>query len=299
MTTYAAPAYAVGQCTYGTGKEVKEKWLEAIYNFAVYGADTDFKSTVTPISNVSDFDHAQWSPWLTAKQWGSIYPEITYTGMRFHNGDTSNPPALQNFTAPNLLAINDTFQVRTMHEWDAEIDPAFSQIAGFRQRFHVVNTWPSLEAMNIVHDTYYGLMNTTLFGRLGDVWIGGLTPMPISTQFFRASKVNGGDPMGIDPLDGPQIWYEINLSFANKQEYDDIATEFLDTFEAELEDNLSAAGIKRGKYLYLNDADKGQPVFEGYPMSNVQRLQAIRHKYDPQRVFTDLMPGGWKVANVE
>lgn len=53
MTTYAAPAYAVGQCTYGTGKEVKAKWLEAIYNFAIHGADTDFKSTVTPISNVS------------------------------------------------------------------------------------------------------------------------------------------------------------------------------------------------------------------------------------------------------
>lgn len=218
--------------------------------------------------------------------------------MRFHNGNTSNPPALQNFTAPNLPALNDTFQIRTMKEWDEEIDPSFSQIAGFRQRFHVVNTWPSLEAMNIVHDTYYGLMNRTLFGKLGDVWIGGLTPMPISKQFFKASKVNGGDPMGIDPVDGPQIWYEINLSFANKQEYDDVATEFLDAFEVELEKNLSAAGIKRGKYLYLNDSDKGQPVFEGYPMSNVQRLQAIRQKYDPDRVFTDLMPGGWKVADV-
>ena len=44
------------------------------------------------------------------------------------------------------------------------------------------------------------------------------------------------------------------------------------------------------KYLYLNDADLDQPVFEGYPVENVVRLQAIRDRYDPGMVFTNLMP---------
>jgi hypothetical protein len=51
------------------------------------------------------------------------------------------------------------------------------------------------------------------------------------------------------------------------------------------------------KYLYLNDADPDQPVFEGYPVENVRRLQLIRDKYDPLMIFTNLMPGGFKVAH--
>jgi FAD/FMN-containing dehydrogenase len=50
-------------------------------------------------------------------------------------------------------------------------------------------------------------------------------------------------------------------------------------------------------WIYVNDADKGQDVFGGYPVENVKALQRIRQKYDPDRVFTDLMPGGWKVAH--
>lgn len=49
-------------------------------------------------------------------------------------------------------------------------------------------------------------------------------------------------------------------------------------------------------YNYLNDVDQDQDVFGGYPAANVERLKSIRDKYDPEMVFTDLMPGGWKVA---
>lgn len=281
MKTFPAPVVTVGQATYGSGSSVKQKWLAATYNFAVHGASTDFKATVTPISN-----------------WGSIFPEITYSGMRFYNGNNSAPAALKNFTSPLLPGMNDTFAPRSMKSWCNLMDPAFAQTAGFRERFHTVSTFANIRAMEVVHDTYYGLMQTALMGRMGKVWIGGLTAMPISKQFFAASTVNGGNPMGLKPSDGPHIWFEINLAFGNKQEYDDLATEFLNEFERRLEENLAAEGIKRPAYLYLNDAGKGQPVFEGYPSDSLQRLQNIRAKYDPDMVLTRLMPGGWKVANV-
>jgi FAD/FMN-containing dehydrogenase len=47
-------------------------------------------------------------------------------------------------------------------------------------------------------------------------------------------------------------------------------------------------------YLYLNDAEKGQKVFEEYGKRNVQKMKGIRRKYDPKNVFTELMPGGFK-----
>jgi hypothetical protein len=47
----------------------------------------------------------------------------------------------------------------------------------------------------------------------------------------------------------------------------------------------------------MNDAGKGQPIFQSYPAANLRRLKTIRTKYDPLRVYTNLMPGGWKVAD--
>jgi hypothetical protein len=48
----------------------------------------------------------------------------------------------------------------------------------------------------------------------------------------------------------------------------------------------------------MNDAGLGQPIFQNYPAANLAKLKTIRSKYDPNKVFTTLMPGGWKVANV-
>lgn len=49
------------------------------------------------------------------------------------------------------------------------------------------------------------------------------------------------------------------------------------------------------RYLYLNDADADQDAFEAYGKESVDRLKEIRDKYDPSKVYTDLMPGGFKV----
>lgn len=63
---------------------------------------------------------------------------------------------------------------------------------------------------------------------------------------------------------------------------------------ATIESKLSAAG-QLARYQYLNDAGEGQKVFQGYGPGNLAKLKAIREKYDPNRYYTDLMPGGWKV----
>ena len=65
---------------------------------------------------------------------------------------------------------------------------------------------------------------------------------------------------------------------------------------ATIEAKLAAAG-QAAQYHYMNDAGLGQEIFQNYPAANLAKLKTIRAKYDPLCVYTDLMPGGWKVAS--
>ena len=103
--------------------------------------------------------------------------------------------------------------------------------------------------------------------------------------------------MGIKPEN--LIVVELSLSYSNNAAYEPIVTEFLHRIGQRIRAALCENGLEHiiSPWIYLNDADKGQDVFGGYPAENVQALQKLRNKYDPDRVFTDLMPGGWKVAH--
>jgi hypothetical protein len=58
------------------------------------------------------------------------------------------------------------------------------------------------------------------------------------------------------------------------------------------------AMVKAGLYdafNYMGDAAGFQSIFPGYGATNHQGLINIAKKYDPERVFQTLMPGGFKV----
>lgn len=61
-----------------------------------------------------------------------------------------------------------------------------------------------------------------------------------------------------------------------------------------LEAKLTASG-QQAQYKYMNDAGLGQQIFQNYGSGNLAKLKSIRAKYDPSKVYTNLMPGGWKV----
>jgi len=61
-----------------------------------------------------------------------------------------------------------------------------------------------------------------------------------------------------------------------------------------IEAKLSAAG-QASQYHYMNDAGLGQEIFQNYGAGNLAKLKSIRAKYDPLKVYTNLMSGGWKV----
>lgn len=78
--------------------------------------------------------------------------------------------------------------------------------------------------------------------------------------------------------------------------YDSRIEDFAVQLTEQIKQKLAAAG-QLANYEYMNDAGYGQEIFQNYGPGNLARLQTIRDIYDPLKVYTNLMPGGWKVAN--
>jgi len=52
-------------------------------------------------------------------------------------------------------------------------------------------------------------------------------------------------------------------------------------------------------YLYLNYADNTQDPLASYGSASVKKMKAAAKKYDPAGVFQKLVPGGFKISNVQ
>ncbi len=96
-----------------------------------------------------------------------------------------------------------------------------------------------------------------------------------------------------DPLE-PAFWVEESLTWGRNSEFDKEVEDWIKNVNLKIEAKLKAIDGS-DSYLYLNDVDKGQGFFESYGKKSVDRLKKIRAKYDPDRVFTNLIPGDWKI----
>lgn len=136
LRTLYAPKVMVGDATYGT--EVKDQWLDSIYNFAING-DSDPKGAITPVA-----------------RFGQGSTAVEYDSTLLYNGNNTRPDVLKDWLNGTLTAITSTFASRSMGEWGTG-QPSSQAVLGygFRQRFHVMPMRASREAIRIIHDTYF------------------------------------------------------------------------------------------------------------------------------------------------
>lgn len=283
LRTYDVPAVTIGQVVYN-GSDLRDQFLQSVYDFAHYGS-TDQKATVTPQVN--------WNPV------GLGSNDLEYAAMIFYSANDTDPAALANFTGhseQSLPVSSSTFSYRSMANWSVETDTNFAEEThGVFFRFSVVSILADLDTMGLVFDTFFEQVETLM----AKVTNGGasLAVMPITEAFLVNNR--GGDesadPMGIDASKAPYIWIEEAYEYTDPDD-----TAYIDTVITTVRAAIDAVlpEDKVSPYLYLNDADVDQPVFEGYAPENVQRLKQIRAKYDPAKTFTTQMPGGFKVENV-
>lgn len=107
-----------------------------------------------------------------------------------------------------------------------------------------------------------------------------------------ASAKAGGNALGLDPA-------KVYLAYAEVvewtgAEYDEVVMQWVE----ETTYAINNATLKEGlhdPFNYMGDAAGFQAIFPGYGAANHQRLVDVAQRYDPNAVFQNLMPGGFKV----
>lgn len=270
IKVYSSPKVWVGIAQYDLSQ--RNQFLSAIYNFAKYGS-TDSKAAIIPIT-------------LTIPAAGFT----AYGATRFYDAAVVSPTVFQNFTTPVITPVYDTFAYQSINDYLHTVDP--QQPSGLRQEFRTLSFSVNEDAIAYVHDQFLGKINELAA-------VAGMTAsftfQPISKNFIQAGINAGGNPQGVPIGKAPYLWIVLNWSWTNAAD-DATVRAWANGIVAQIEAKLAALGVA-SPYHYMNDAGLGQPVFQGYPAANLARLKSIRTKYDPLRIFTDSMPGGWKVAN--
>lgn len=150
------------------------------------------------------------------------------------------------------------------------------------------------DAVSAIHDTFFTAANAELASFPG--LTASITFQPVTADFIEnGHRRGGGNPQGVDSTKAPYFWLVQNLSWQSADQ-DEKARYFAKDIIAKIEADIAARGVAGG-FLYMNDAGDGQPVFQNYPRCNLSRLKKIRTKYDPLRVYTNLLVGGWKVLD--
>ena len=103
----------------------------------------------------------------------------------------------------------------------------------------------------------------------------------------------GGNSLGLDGADGPLILSLLSITWANAAD-DNTVTAAAKSLIEQIEIAAKERGVYN-QYKYLNYADAGQAVFDGYGHANRAYLQAMSRLYDPRGFFQTRVPGGFKL----
>ncbi|KAG9377723.1 FAD binding domain-containing protein [Pyrenophora tritici-repentis] len=214
-----------------------------------------------------------------------------YAAAKFYNSVINDPEVFENFTAPKLIPVADSYTLQPLSDYIAATDAL--QPLGLRQEFRTMSSVVDRDAVQLIHDAFIAGVNNKLSNMTN--LQASVTFQPVSKDFVSHSAKTGGNPQGIDVSKAPFFWMVENFTWTSASD-DTKVRAAADEITASI-NGLLEAKLYNAQYLYMNDAGKGQPVFQSYPATNLRKLKAIRSKYDPFRVYTDLMPGGWKVAH--
>ncbi|KAF2678012.1 hypothetical protein K458DRAFT_261552, partial [Lentithecium fluviatile CBS 122367] len=102
----------------------------------------------------------------------------------------------------------------------------------------------------------------------------------------------GGNSLGLNP-EKPIVISMLTLTWKNTADDSNVmwaATVFMHSVRRE----AKRQGV-HNPFIYLNYANGGQMVIDGYGAANKARLQAVSRVYDPAGIFQNAVPGGFKL----
>ena len=166
-----------------------------------------------------------------------------------------------------------------------------SSTTGLRQSFWTWTAKLDLVMVSTIKDIFYEELPSVLDA--ADI-LPSLSLQVITEPIIEKTKLNGGNPLGLDPEKGPLILALVSVSWSDSADDDRIQK-----FSAAVMDRSVAAAKAKGKhndYMYMNYGSSYQDIVAGYGSANKARLIAISKKYDPSGVFELLQPGYFKLT---
>lgn len=169
---------------------------------------------------------------------------------------------------------------------------------------------PDAEAVNSIYQAWKSAVN-----QISDVE--GLYPTfvlnEITPSSLRVAKENGvGNVWGLEPeplmsrlcllkhnLHSDKlilllVW-QFSTGWALAQ--DDLRVQ---AWSRQLTEHLHSINREKGiasEFVYMGDAREWQDPYQGFPDENVKRMREIQTVYDPNKIFSRLSWGGFKLGN--
>ncbi|KAF2839940.1 FAD-binding domain-containing protein [Patellaria atrata CBS 101060] len=218
---------------------------------------------------------------------------VPFTLVHTAHDDIDNPPeAFKKFFTKDVM---DGSKVDYNSLSNITLDIQQSSPPGLRVMYKTVTYRASRELDGKILDLYLEALEHVKK-------IPGIIPVvvfhPVAAEVFKKMQKNGGNPLGLDDVDGPVTVMQIAWAWTNKED-----DELNYKVTKRLFENIKVEGDKLGvmhRYIYQNYAWADQDVFSGYGEENLARLRKIQKSVDPNGAFAagGLNGGYFKVNKV-
>lgn len=116
---------------------------------------------------------------------------------------------------------------------------------------------------------------------------------PLPAIIAQRGAERGGNIMGLDRLKNNSIVLLGSLA-VNGVDQEALGRQKMDAWRSALEEYSREKGAFVD-YRYMNYADASQDVLRSYGEENVRKMLAVSGKYDPEGIFQERVPGGYKL----
>ncbi|OJZ85873.1 hypothetical protein ASPFODRAFT_207717 [Aspergillus luchuensis CBS 106.47] len=197
------------------------------------------------------------------------------------------PTAFEEFTAiPQLSNTTQISSLATLAIAEGSASPN-----GYQQITFAVTVKNSLPMLKSLFELWNASSNAVA-GIAGIEWT--ITLAPIVPAITGQSARKGGNVLGLDDLPSEGLILAIlSATFDSVTDYD-----FVDDAAQRLADNIVTAAKHAGAYndyVDVNHAAAWQDPIASYSSDNIAFLKRTAEQYDPEAVFQNLMPGGFKL----
>ncbi|PBP27668.1 oxidoreductase FAD-binding protein [Diplocarpon rosae] len=197
-----------------------------------------------------------------------------------------SPSILSNITA--LPESSNTLRKSTLGAFTAELASGYH--AGKRELFGMATFINNLEMLKLskqmFNEIFSAFDHVKGYERFYII-------QPINRAILASNEKMGGNNLGLSPNDGNLVWGTAVISWEDPS-FDNPIHAASRNFIAAINRAAKHRGLFH-PYIYLNYALASQDPISSYGTANVQKLQNVSAKYDPEQVFQRLVPGGFKL----